>query len=89
MKLFERHIRTGNEKLNYLLYAPDDFKPNLPMITFLHGAGERGVHTENLYRHGIPKLIKEGLEIPVFILILYLKIPDIMMLFIKRMLKPI
>lgn len=69
MKLYEEHIRTGAEKLNYLIYGPENLEPNLPMITFLHGAGERGIHTENLYRHGIPKLIKEGMEIPAVVLI--------------------
>lgn len=69
MKLYEEHIRTGEEKINYLIYGPEKLEPNLPMITFLHGAGERGIHTENLHRHGIPKLIKEGLEIPAVVLV--------------------
>ncbi len=69
MKLYERYIRSGSDKMNYLLYGPEERAAGLPMITFLHGAGERGVHTENLYRHGIPKLIREGLEIPALVLI--------------------
>ncbi len=69
MKLYEHYNRQGNEKLGYLVYGPENIFDNLPLITFLHGAGERGVCTENLYRHGIPRLIKEGVEIEAIILI--------------------
>ncbi len=69
MKLYEEHLRNETEKLNYLVYAPEKLSDNLPFIVFLHGAGERGMYTENLYRHGIPKMIKEGYEIPAVVLI--------------------
>ncbi len=69
MKLYEKYLRKDNEKLNYLVYAPENLSDSLPLILFLHGAGERGMHTENLYRHGIAKMIKEGYEIPAIVLI--------------------
>lgn len=41
----------------------------LPLLVYLHGAGERGTKTEHMCRHGIPRLItREGLEIPAVVL---------------------
>lgn len=53
--------------MNYMVFYPDSFR-GLPLIVFLHGAGERGHEISHLYRHGIPKLVKEGKEIPAVIL---------------------
>ncbi len=59
--------------MNALVFTPDTDPVNvsgdLPMIVYLHGAGERGTTHEHLYRHGIPKLIREGKEIPAVILV--------------------
>jgi predicted peptidase len=44
--------------LPYLLTLPDDFdirQDRLPLILFLHGAGERGNDLERVCVHGIPK----------------------------------
>lgn len=46
-------------KLNYIITAPDNYDPeneSLPMIVFLHGAGERGNDPELLRRYGISKI---------------------------------
>jgi predicted peptidase len=52
-----------NEKatLKYILTAPTDFdgSESLPMIVFLHGAGERGNDLEKIKAHGIPKLFSK------------------------------
>ena len=52
-----------NEKatLKYILTAPTDFdgSESLPMIVFLHGAGERGSDLEKIKAHGIPKLFSK------------------------------
>lgn len=53
--------------MNYTVFYPDMYQ-GLPLIVYLHGAGERGVIEEHLYRHGIPKLIREGKEIPAVVL---------------------
>lgn len=45
--------------MNYLVFCPDN-RDDLPLLVYLHGAGERGQNWEHLYRHGIPKLIDEG-----------------------------
>lgn len=58
-------IQTKHE-LNCLVYYPDNYK-DLPMVVYLHGAGERGKKIEHLNRHGIPKLISEGIEIPAIV----------------------
>ncbi|GAF70929.1 unnamed protein product, partial [marine sediment metagenome] len=41
---------------------PSTEKP--PMILFLHGAGERGSDIEDVKRHGLPKEIEAGRELP-------------------------
>ncbi len=65
----EIYLRKAGEKLNYIVYIPNQFQKFLPMIVFLHGAGERGKKIENLKRHGIPKLITEGYEYNAVILV--------------------
>ena len=54
---------------NYLVFTPEK-KPEgkLPMMIFLHGAGERGDDTELLYVHGLPKYIRAGAEYPAIVL---------------------
>ena len=47
----------------YLLSTPDNYDPkteSLPLIVFLHGAGERGTDVNELKKHGIPKLFDNG-----------------------------
>lgn len=53
--------------MNYKVFYPDSYE-SLPLIVYLHGAGERGKKIDHLYRHGIPKLLDEGLEIPAVVL---------------------
>lgn len=52
--------------MNYIVYSPDNCE-GLPMIVYLHGAGERGTVLEHLYRHGIAKLMNNGLELPAVV----------------------
>ncbi len=51
------HYSYGGKTLAYLLTRPEkaDKTQPLPMIVFLHGAGERGDDLKTLARHGIPK----------------------------------
>ena len=53
--------------MNYGVFYPDEYK-ELPLLVYLHGAGERGEVFEHLYRHAIPKLINDGREIPAIVL---------------------
>lgn len=53
-------------RMNYIVFYPEGRTPDecgdLPLITYLHGAGERGDDSSHLFRHAIPKLIEEGRE---------------------------
>ena len=58
-----------NRGMNYWLFLPNNYKENLPLIVYLHGAGERGKNVEHLARHGLAKLLTEGMEIDAAVLI--------------------
>jgi len=55
--------------INYLLYLPKDYdkKEKLPLMLFLHGAGERGDNLEQLKVHGPTKLIEQGKDFPFIV----------------------
>ena len=53
--------------MNYKIFYPDEYA-ELPLIVYLHGAGERGKEISHLYRHGLAKLLHEGKEIPAVVL---------------------
>ena len=61
------YVSNDNCQMNYGVAFPDDYK-DLPLLIYLHGAGERGKNFEHIYRHGIPKLLKEGREIDAVVL---------------------
>lgn len=54
--------------LGYMLYLPEGAKENLPLLVYLHGAGERGEDLTHLTRHGIPKMLSEGREFEAIVL---------------------
>ena len=51
-------LHNNTEQLPYMVTVPSDFSPDehLPLIVFLHGAGERGTDLQKINVHGIPKL---------------------------------
>ena len=53
--------------MNYEVFYPENFE-DLPLLIYLHGAGERGGVLEHVERHAVPKLINEGREIPAVVL---------------------
>ena len=53
--------------INYGVFYPDNYH-NIPLLVYLHGAGERGVDYSHIYRHAVPRLISEGAEIPAVVL---------------------
>lgn len=61
-KNFEKQI-VKTVRFKYLVYMPDDVEyssdKKLPLILFLHGAGERGDDIDLVKKHGIPKLCEE------------------------------
>lgn len=64
------HTFPNETTMNYGIALPDYIENahNLPLLVYLHGAGERGRNFEHIYRHGIPKLLKEGKEFSAVIL---------------------
>ena len=59
--------RTVKVNLKYLLYLPEDYEKHAlwPLLLFLHGSGERGDDLQLVKKHGPPKLIEAGAQIPV------------------------
>ncbi len=55
----------------YLLYLPDGGakarRRKVPLLLFLHGAGERGKDLEKVKVHGPPRLIEEGRRFPFIV----------------------
>jgi predicted peptidase len=60
-----REVLTYNG-VQYLKYTPTT-KPVKGAILFLHGMGERGSDVTLLERTEIPKLLKEGMEVPYIV----------------------
>ncbi|MEI2579439.1 prolyl oligopeptidase family serine peptidase [Scytonema sp. PRP1] len=54
---------------NYLLFLPKSYEAQfrLPMILFLHGAGERGSNLEDLKRIGVSKIVEEQPDFPFIV----------------------
>lgn len=55
--------------LNYIVYTPNNGKTSdLPLMIYLHGAGERGTKIDNVERRAIPRLISCGKEYEAVVL---------------------
>ena len=55
----------------YLLSLPTGYgrlDKKWPVMMFLHGAGERGTNLELVKKHGPPKLIEQGKELPFIVI---------------------
>lgn len=62
------HFAKDNDfGMNYIVYHPENYE-NLPLLIYLHGAGERANNIEHINRHGLPMLISEGREYPAVVL---------------------
>ena len=64
----EEFLMKEDREMNYLIFVPKEYKENLPLIVYLHGAGERGKKIEHLSRHGLVKILTEGREIDAVVL---------------------
>ncbi len=59
----------SGERLSNIIYTPDHGNASdLPLLIYLHGAGERGNRLDHLGRHAIPRLIESGKEYPAVVL---------------------
>ena len=65
--VFEKRV-ARTLRLSYLLSLPRGYraggKRKWPLILFLHGAGERGDDLELVKKHGIPKIVEQGTDLP-------------------------
>lgn len=61
------YLSNNDNDMNYAVAYPDNYA-DLPLLVYLHGAGERGRKFDHIYLHGVPKLIKEGKEINAVVL---------------------
>lgn len=68
--LIRTFISHSEDEMNYGIAIPTNISSyeNLPLLIYLHGAGERGRNFEHIYRLTIPKMLKEGKEYPAVIL---------------------
>ena len=72
----EQSVKTGVQTTrifnaapySHLRYLPKNYSANsntdFPVLIFLHGSGERGTDIEVVKKHGPPKLINEGRDLP-------------------------
>ena len=67
MMNIREYLSDSNDQMNYGVAFPEA-NQDLPLLIYLHGAGERGKKFDHVYRHGVPKLIKEGRDFPAVIL---------------------
>jgi predicted peptidase len=68
-QMFQKQI-TKTVSLRYLLYLPKDYgrkEQTWPLMLFLHGAGERGDDLALVRKHGPPKLVEQGQDLPFII----------------------
>ena len=55
--------------LNNIIYTPENGNTfDLPLLVYLHGAGERGNNIDHLCRHAIPRLIESGRDYKAVVL---------------------
>ena len=66
---FVRHLQL-EVSLPFLLYLPDDHarRDDWPLVVFLHGSGERGDDPDLVRKHGLARLLHEGLSLPAVVL---------------------
>ena len=62
-------IKRDGAMLGHILYVPEKISDKMPLLIFLHGAGERGTNLDHVERHGVPYLIRnENLQIPAIVM---------------------
>lgn len=45
--------------INYIIYLPENFTKNMPLLLFLHGIGERGENIEDIEKYALPKYMNK------------------------------
>ncbi len=68
-KILNKQV-TQTVTCDYLLYLPEGYgekDQKWPLMMFLHGAGERGSNLELVKKHGPPKLVEQGKDMPFIV----------------------
>lgn len=68
MKTVLKTFSAPYAEINYTVSVPEKREGKLPMMVFLHGAGERGSDPELISVHGLPKYVKAGAEYDAIVL---------------------
>lgn len=66
----QTEMKSEKAGLSYLLYVPANYKElkkPVPLMLFLHGAGERGGDLKKVKKHGPPKLVEKGKPFPFIV----------------------
>lgn len=73
MNMLQINASSSSSGMNALIFTPENDPDNssgeLPLLVYLHGAGERGGIHEHLYRWGVPQLIHEGRQLSAVVLV--------------------
>lgn len=67
MMQIDKYLAKNENEMNYFVAHPERYE-GLPLLVYLHGAGERGRNIEHLYCHGVARMVKEGHDIPAVVL---------------------
>jgi predicted peptidase len=67
MMQIDSYLAKDENEMNYIVAHPENYE-GLPLLVYLHGAGERGRQIDHLYRHGVARMVKEGHDIPAVVL---------------------
>ncbi len=67
MMQIDNYLAKSENEMNYAVAHPENYE-GLPLLVYLHGAGERGRQFDHVYRHGVPRMVKEGQEIEAVVL---------------------
>ena len=71
VQIVDAHGVPSSISLDYLLYLPDgygdDSQQQWPLILFLHGAGQRGDHIDQVASLGLPSLLNTRLKLPALV----------------------
>jgi predicted peptidase len=66
-----QYYLNAGERIGYLLHvpesSPDETRRKLPVILFLHGAGERGDDPTRLTRYGLTKVLESNSDLPFIV----------------------
>ena len=56
----QKQFAKDNKKLNYCEYKPNKINGKIPLVLFLHGAGERGDNNESQLKNAILKVVNKN-----------------------------